>query len=146
MMTLLYDGQCPFCRAQLARLKRWDPRGRVELLDLHHPSAARRFPGLRHRDLMDEMHIVDRRGRVFRGVEAYRLLSRRLPRLWILAPLLHLPFSLPLWRWIYRKVARNRYLLGGAGCTVEGHCDAPPKELPSRPRAASHLPDRARRS
>jgi predicted DCC family thiol-disulfide oxidoreductase YuxK len=33
--------------------------------------------------------------------------------LWPLAPLLHIPFSMPLWRWLYRLVARNRYRIAG---------------------------------
>jgi predicted DCC family thiol-disulfide oxidoreductase YuxK len=43
-------------------------------------------------------------------------LSRRLPLLWPLAPLLHLPGTARLWRWMYRQVARRRYRLGGRSC------------------------------
>jgi predicted DCC family thiol-disulfide oxidoreductase YuxK len=36
-----------------------------------------------------------------------------LPLLWPLAPLLHIPLSMPLWRWLYRFIARNRYRIAG---------------------------------
>ena len=29
-----------------------------------------------------------------------------------LAPLMHIPFTMPLWRWGYRQVAKRRYFLG----------------------------------
>jgi predicted DCC family thiol-disulfide oxidoreductase YuxK len=57
------------------------------------------------------MYVITPEGRRYGGAAAFRYLTRRLPRLWILAPLLHLPFSLPLWQWAYRQVARRRYQL-----------------------------------
>jgi len=40
-------------------------------------------------------------------------LTTRLPRLYLLAPLMHIPFTMPLWRWGYRQVAKRRYALRG---------------------------------
>jgi predicted DCC family thiol-disulfide oxidoreductase YuxK len=57
--------------------------------------------------------VVDRQGRRHHGAGAIRYLTRRLRRLWWLAPLLHIPFSLPLWQWLYGWVARHRYWFGG---------------------------------
>jgi hypothetical protein len=62
---------------------------------------------------MKEMYVVDPSGGRHAGAEAFRYLSRHMPTLYPLAPLMHIPFSLPLWRWLYGVVARNRYLLGG---------------------------------
>jgi predicted DCC family thiol-disulfide oxidoreductase YuxK len=62
------------------------------------------------------MFVVDTAGHARSGATALRYLSRRLPLLWPLAPLFHIPGSLPVWNWLYRLVARNRMLLGGA-CT-----------------------------
>jgi predicted DCC family thiol-disulfide oxidoreductase YuxK len=52
-----------------------------------------------------------------------RYLSRRLVLLWPLALLLHVPGSMPLWQWLYRVVARNRYRI--AGSCAEGSCRIP---------------------
>ena len=118
--TVLYDGQCRFCRSQIALLRRLDPTGRLRFVSLHEPQVARDFPELAADALLREMHVVDRSGRARGGAEAVRYLTRRLPLLWPLALPLHLPGSLPIWNWLYGLVARNRYRI--AGRCDEGTC------------------------
>lgn len=118
--TVLYDGQCRFCRGQVALLRRFDPTGRLRFVSLHEPQVALDFPELAADALLREMHVVDRSGRARGGAEAVRYLTRRLPLLWPLALPLHLPGSLPIWSWLYGLVARNRYRI--AGRCDEGTC------------------------
>jgi len=118
--VVLYDGKCRFCRSQIAILRRLDVTGRLELVSLHDPRVAQDFPEIPLEDLMQEMIVVDRSGQVYRGVRSLRLLSRRLPLLWPLAIPLHLPGSLPVWSWLYRLIARNRYRI--AGTCDDGTC------------------------
>ncbi len=111
---MIYDGHCKFCTAGVKNLASWDRAGRkLAFLSLHDPEVATRFPQLTHDQLMEEMYLIDRRGRFHRGAEAFRYLTTRLPRLYLFAPLLHVPFSLPFWRWAYRQVAKRRYRLMG---------------------------------
>lgn len=120
--VVLFDGQCRFCQAQVRRLARWDWSGRLAFLSLHDPRVAERYPDLSHDDLMKQMYLIDRRGRRHAGAASLRYLSRHLPPLWPLAPLLHIPFSLPLWQWFYRQVAIRRYRLAGKQCD-DGACE-----------------------
>ncbi|MFM8378967.1 MAG: thiol-disulfide oxidoreductase DCC family protein [Planctomycetia bacterium] len=118
--TVLYDGQCRFCQARVANL-RWLDRGRrFEFLSLHDDRVARDFPEISRERLLEEMFVVDTTGHARSGATAVRYLSRRLPLLWPLAPLLHVPGSLPVWNWLYRLVARNRMRLSGT--CAEGTC------------------------
>jgi predicted DCC family thiol-disulfide oxidoreductase YuxK len=110
--VLIYDGHCKFCTAQVQKLARWDGKGRIAFLSLHDPEVPRRWPDLTHEMLMEQMYLVDPAGNRYGGASAFRYLTRQLPRLWILAPLLHIPFALPLWQFLYRQIARRRYLLG----------------------------------
>ena len=71
---------------------------------------------------MREMYVVDSQGRRHAGAAAVRYLSRRLPRLWWLAPLLHLPGTMPLWSWLYRRVAKSRYRFGRVEACDDGSC------------------------
>lgn len=118
--TVLYDGQCRFCRGQVALLGRLDPLRSLAFTSLHDERVARDFPELPRERLLEQMYVVDRSGRAHGGAEAVRYLSRRLPLLWPLAVPLHVPGSLPLWSGLYRFVARHRY--GLAGRCDEGTC------------------------
>ena len=120
--VIIYDGHCKFCTAGVQKLARWDRRGRrLSFLSLHDPEVASRFPQLTYDQLMQEMYLIDQRGRFHKGAEAFRYLTTRLPRLYVLAPLLHIPFSLPFWHWAYRQVANRRYrLMGKTGHQCDG--------------------------
>jgi predicted DCC family thiol-disulfide oxidoreductase YuxK len=120
--VVIYDGHCRICTGQIQRLSRWDGGHRLAYLSLHDPRAAERYPDLSHDALMKEMYIVDRQERRHAGASAIRYLSRRLRTLWWLAPMLHLPGSLPLWTWLYQQVAKRRYRIGRVEACDSGTC------------------------
>lgn len=119
--VVIYDGKCKFCTRQVDRLYRWDGKGRLAFISLHDPWVAEHCPDLTHEQLMEQMYVVLPDGRAFGGAAAFRAITRILPKLWILAPLLHIPFSLPLWQWMYMQIARRRYQISkDQGDTCEG--------------------------
>jgi len=120
--VVIFDGQCRICRRQIGWLAWFDSGGRLAYLSLHDSETARRYPDLSHDELMRQMVVVDAHGRRHGGAAAVRYLSRRLPRLWWLAPILHIPLSLPLWQWLYRQVAARRYLFGRVESCENGTC------------------------
>lgn len=71
---------------------------------------------------MKELYVVDHQGSRHAGASAIRYLSRRLPTLWWLAPLLHLPGTLPVWNWLYQQVAKRRYRFGRIETCEGGTC------------------------
>lgn len=111
--TVLYDGQCGFCRRRVANLRRADLWHRLAFTSLHDESVTHDFPEIPRERLHDEMVVIDTHGQVRGGATAVRYLSRRLPLLWPLAPFLHIPGTLPVWNWLYRLVARNRMRISG---------------------------------
>jgi predicted DCC family thiol-disulfide oxidoreductase YuxK len=118
---VIYDGHCKFCTSSVQKLASWDTKShKLVFLSLHDPEVQSRFPQLTYDQLMKEMYLVDRQGSIHRGAEAFRYLTTRLPRLYPLAPLLHIPFSLPLWRWAYRQIARRRYRIMGKTHECDG--------------------------
>lgn len=115
--VVIYDGECNFCRSQIRTLRKLDVGGeRLSYLSLHDPRVAERYPDLTHDQLMKEMVVVDRHGDRHGGADAVRYLSRRLPLMWVAAPIMHLPGTARLWRWLYGQVARRRYQLAGKSC------------------------------
>ncbi len=111
----IFDGQCNFCRSQVERLRRWDS-GKLAYISLHDSRISKICPTLSHEQLMRQMWLVTASGDQHGGADAARVLSRQLPKLFWLMPLLHIPFSMPLWRWIYSKVAASRYRISGRTC------------------------------
>ena len=117
--VVIYDGKCMFCTKSVKRLYKWDRGGRLSFVSLHHPFVAANYPELTQEMLLEQMYVVTPSGKQLGGAAAFRFLTRKLPRLWLLAPFLHIPFSLPLWQWGYMQIANRRYRLDkqqGAVC------------------------------
>ncbi|TVQ02967.1 MAG: DUF393 domain-containing protein [Planctomycetaceae bacterium] len=120
--VVIYDGECRFCTGQVRNLRRLDIGGRrLSFLSLHDPRVSERYPDLSYDELMAQMYVVDGQGVRHGGSEAVRYLSRRLPALWPVMPILHLPGTAGLWRWAYRQVAARRYRIAGKSCD-DGAC------------------------
>ena len=109
---VIFDGHCNFCKSQVRKLM-WFGGDRLSFVSLHDKRVAERWPNLSHKQLMEQMYVVTPTDEFHGGADAVRYLSRRLPRLWFIAPLMHIPFSMPLWRFLYRKVANMRYRIAG---------------------------------
>lgn len=123
--VVIFDGDCNFCRSQIRALRFLDFGNRhFTFLSLHEPSVQVDFKQLKHEDLMQEMHIVDRENHVYAGAESVKYIVRKLPVLWIIAPLIYFPGTAPIWRALYRFIARNRYRIAGKNCD-SGSCKLP---------------------
>jgi predicted DCC family thiol-disulfide oxidoreductase YuxK len=120
-LTVLYDGDCGLCRASVARVRRIDPGGRIELLDLHEPSLAARFPQMNREEAMRLMQAVDSRGKVYSGVDAWARIGLTLPGWKLLAWLLLVPGIHFVAGQIYSWIARNRYRWNRELC-ADGSC------------------------
>ncbi|MDA8744461.1 DUF393 domain-containing protein [Rubripirellula amarantea] len=120
--VVIYDGQCNFCLGQVNNLRRLDIGGkRLSFISLHDPRVKERYPDLSHDDLMAQMYVIDRDQNRYGGSDAVRFLSRQLPLLWPVMPILHIPGTAGLWRWGYHQIAKRRYKLAGKNCE-DGVC------------------------
>ena len=120
--VVIFDGHCSFCRARVKQLAWLDRGRRLAFLSLHDPEVKKRYPDLTYDQLMKEMYVVDHKGGRHAGAAGFRYLSRHLPFLYPIAPLMHIPFSMPLWQAMYGLVARNRYLFGKTETCEDGSC------------------------
>jgi predicted DCC family thiol-disulfide oxidoreductase YuxK len=121
--VVIYDGQCGLCRGTTRMLKHLDGRCRLAFLPLDDPQTGMRYPDLSHEELLKHVYVVEPGGQQHRGAEAVRYVSRRLPALWLLALLMYLPGTMPLWRWLYDAVSKRRYRLSGERSHREGSID-----------------------
>jgi predicted DCC family thiol-disulfide oxidoreductase YuxK len=120
-LTVLYDGNCGLCRASVARLRRVDRGGRIEVLDLHDPSVSARFPQVNREEAMRLMQAVDPAGKVYSGVDSWARAGLALPGWKFIAWLLLVPGMHFVASKIYGWVARNRYRWNRELC-ADGSC------------------------
>jgi predicted DCC family thiol-disulfide oxidoreductase YuxK len=125
----LYDEDCGFCRWSLARLLRWDRRGRLRAVPIQGEEGDLLLADLSERDRLASWHLVTPGGRRYSGAAATGPLARLLPAG---APVAFLAETFPrstdrLYRW----VARNRDTLGRR--LGEQVCAIDPSERNGRP-------------
>ena len=110
-VTLYHDGHCPFCRVEVAWLAKHRHRSRVRLVDIQSSEFKPEEVGRSFDTMMGQLHLQDREGRWFIGMDASRALYavlgyRRLVRLSCLPGLRSMIDA------GYRFFARRRIRLG----------------------------------
>jgi predicted DCC family thiol-disulfide oxidoreductase YuxK len=98
-----------------------DPRGFIELLDLHDPAVTARFPQIDRDVAMRLMQAVDPRGKIYSGADAWARIGLALPGWKLVAWLLLVPGVHFLARHAYAWIARNRYRWNRELCS-DGSC------------------------
>jgi predicted DCC family thiol-disulfide oxidoreductase YuxK len=108
-LTVLFDDRCGKCRRFVHLSTALDFAGRLEPIGLSNPRVAREFAHFDADALNFEMHVIDSRGRVFRGFYAIRRIAQEVPLMWPLAALLFIPGVSAAGEPIYAWIARTRY-------------------------------------
>jgi len=136
-LAVLFDGACNLCRASVARVRRMDPRGRIELVDLRDAIVPARFPQVDINEAMRLMQAVDPGGRVYSGADAWAHIGLALPGWKWIAWLLLVPGIHFVAQRLYGWVARNRYRWNRELCedgTCALHLEQPHSARKERPR------------
>jgi predicted DCC family thiol-disulfide oxidoreductase YuxK len=107
-LTLYYDGKCPFCSTEMARLRRWDKAGRLAFVDIAQPGFDPTHLGATMEQLNLEMYSQTADGAVFAGTQSILAAYRLVGRGWLVWPL-RVPLLRQFLSWLYRLFARNRY-------------------------------------
>ena len=76
--TLIYDGECGFCRESVGLVRRWDREHRLAIVPFQDQERVAAF-GIPLTALAAAMHLVLPDGRVFAGADAAPELLRLLP-------------------------------------------------------------------
>ena len=112
-LVVLFDGGCPICRRTVQFMRRFDWRGRLQFADATNPANRERVaPGLTEREAMQQMYVVDSRGRRFAGYDAQLRIAREVPLLWPFALVGWVPGLRHIGLAVYRYIAANRQRRG----------------------------------
>lgn len=125
-IRIFYDGACVVCAGEVEQYRRRDRTGRLELVDISAAGFDPRPYGIPLQAFQYELHVIDRGGTVYRGVDAFRAIWQAFPnvrRFRLLAGLVALPVINPLARLGYRVFARLRpYLPKRRATCATGSC------------------------
>ena len=92
-LTTFYDGACPYCRPEIEHYKRLGRRAgkRLAWCDVsRHPDALALF-GIDGEAAQRRLHVLDQRGTLHDGIDAFAALWAELPSYRWLAQLVELP-------------------------------------------------------
>jgi predicted DCC family thiol-disulfide oxidoreductase YuxK len=107
-LRVLFDGECPRCRASMALLTSADPGHVLEPVDLTAVDVVAVDPRLTIDDCLHSMHVISRTGKITSGFDAMRTLAARLPLFWPLAVFGFLPGVAWTGRRVYNRLAASR--------------------------------------
>jgi predicted DCC family thiol-disulfide oxidoreductase YuxK len=108
--VVVYDGLCGLCTQSVTLIKRLDWLHRLDYVDTQDWEQVHvRFPQLDQQDILGQIHVVPSDGRVYVGYEGMRRITKQLPLIAWLYPLMFLPGVTWLGPKIYGWIAAHRY-------------------------------------
>jgi predicted DCC family thiol-disulfide oxidoreductase YuxK len=104
-LAVYFDSECGFCQWSRRLFQRWDGEHRLTFIDFCECAAVSNAPS----EMAGAMHVLDPQGNWFAGYDAFLRISKALPKLRWLSPVL--AFRPVRWMGsrIYKLIARNRY-------------------------------------
>lgn len=109
-LTLYFDGNCPFCAAEMTRLRQWDKLKRLAFVDIAEAGFDSASLGVDMAALDRELHSRTADGAILVGIDSMLAAYTLVGKAWYVFPLRIKPLR-PLLLHLYRKFARNRYRL-----------------------------------
>ncbi len=109
--VVVYDGECPFCQRQIARIRRRDSLDKFEYLPRQDAGLTDRFPALADGDFDTGMRLIRPDGRIYVGADSVYHIARQLPAWRWFAWLYRIPGIHAVARAAYAWVAARRQSL-----------------------------------
>lgn len=109
-LTLYYDGNCPFCMAEMRRLSAWNTASNLAFVDIARPGFDPGELGVDLAALNRALHSRTGEGRLLVGLDSMLAAYTLVGRGWMVWPLRLRPLR-PLLAMLYRAFARHRYAM-----------------------------------
>lgn len=125
-LRIFFDGSCAVCAAEMSVYRREDKAKHLRFVDISAPGFDPTPYGIALAAFMYELHAIDRKKRIYRGVAAFQAIWQAFPassRYGLFGTLIDLPGVNLLARLAYWGFARVRKFLpeNSAACT-DGTC------------------------
>jgi predicted DCC family thiol-disulfide oxidoreductase YuxK len=107
-LTLYYDGNCPFCLAEMKRMASWNHAGYLAFIDIATPGFDPALLGTDMAALNLQLHSQTADGTLLVGIDSMLAAYPLVGKGWMVWPL-RVGWLRPLLGYLYRQFARNRY-------------------------------------
>jgi predicted DCC family thiol-disulfide oxidoreductase YuxK len=108
-LTLFYDAECPLCMKTRIILSFFDVFNTLEFISvqegINHNESLK---GFSKEELLSNIHSVDRKGKIYSGIETYKKAFLSIPLFFAFGVLLHIPGLSYIAKKIYNYIAQNR--------------------------------------
>ena len=142
-LTIFHDDSCVICRTEMARFYSIYSAD-MDLIALSHGADELEQHGIKLEDALTLMHVIDEQGKLHIGMEAIRLMYRRLGKpktAWFTS----LPVLRGFFDWLYPIFARHRYKMpvwllgiGVKDVCQDGYCQMPAQQKAAQRRKQDH--------
>ena len=142
-LTIFHDDSCVICRTEMARFYSIYSAD-MDLIALSHGTDELEQHGIKLEDALTLMHVVDEQGKLHIGMDAIRLMYRRLGKpktAWFTS----LPVLRGFFDWLYPIFARHRYKMpvwllgiGVKDVCQDGYCQMPAQQKAAQIRKQDH--------
>ena len=142
-LTIFHDDSCVICRTEMARFYSIYSAD-MDLIALSHGADELEQYGIKLEDALTLMHVIDEQGKLHIGMEAIRLMYRRLGKpktAWFTS----LPVLRGFFDWLYPIFARHRYKMpvwllgiGVKDVCQDGYCQMPAQQKAAQIRRQDH--------
>jgi predicted DCC family thiol-disulfide oxidoreductase YuxK len=124
-IRIFYDGACSVCATEIEHYLRQDHGGKLLAIDISTPQFDYSSYGITLDEFMYELHVIDQKGEVYRGVYAFWAIWKAFPTISLygfMGALVTAPVLNQVARLSYKVFARIRpYLPKRHNCT-SGTC------------------------
>jgi predicted DCC family thiol-disulfide oxidoreductase YuxK len=110
-VKVYYNSACPVCNSGIEGQKRRMEHCpiQVEWIDIHSDSESTNEIGVQREFVRERLHVVDEKGEIRVGVDAFDALWRHTPSQKWFARIFRIQFVRPLARWSYNRFASALY-------------------------------------
>lgn len=130
-LIVLYDQQCPLCLRTTIIIDHFDLFKTVEFKGLQdHAGEYRQFDSISEDQLLRDLYALDRKGRLYNGIDTYIQILFRMRYLAVIGLLMKIPGIYTICNRIYRRIADQRKRLA---------CDADCKLPAERSRLGENI-------
>ena len=126
-LTFYYDEECPLCNRTKIIINYLDFFNAIEFKGVQTYGFNNPiFKDINQEDLLDNIYSISNNGIIYSGIDTYKIAFRKILLLFPLGILLSIPGIYHIGKWVYGKVAQNRYV---ERCTEE-NCGFIPMPFP----------------